>query len=66
MATAGQRRVMIAIDGSEQADHAFECKLMILTICIFIQEMLLFTNFELCGWGKVEGSEYVIAALRPL
>lgn len=26
MATEGQRRVLIAIDGSEAAEHAFDCK----------------------------------------
>jgi len=26
MATEGQRRVLIAIDGSEAAENAFECK----------------------------------------
>lgn len=26
MASEGQRRVLIAIDGSEAAEHAFDCK----------------------------------------
>lgn len=35
MATEGQRRVLIAIDGSEAAEYAFDCELITHIISVF-------------------------------
>ena len=55
MASADQRKVLIALDGSEQSNHAFECKLTNLRVAFpAIKPLIQLLIGSLTGgWGNV-------------
>ena len=57
MASEGQRKVVIAVDGSDEADHAFECKLQdtVGYKCLRIVIFLRFFDLYLHNWSLVGG-----------